>query len=117
MIQPHNRHMLFSLYISALAVTDTMSLLKGKDLAEVYFRLQRSFCDKIKHEKQNHKTVNLHLLKLFISMRLEYSYFFTGFILYLNQVHKIALPPNWKIGNNIFCSNSVQHMVCSQHDV
>ena len=42
------------------------------------------------------------MLKLFISMRLKYLYFFTGFILYLNQVHKIALPPNWKIGNTIF---------------
>ena len=30
MIQPHNRHMSISLYISALAVTDTMDLLIGK---------------------------------------------------------------------------------------
>ena len=30
MIQPHNRHMSFSLYISALAVTDTISLLIGE---------------------------------------------------------------------------------------
>ena len=30
MIQKHNRHMSFSLYISMLAVTDTMALLVGK---------------------------------------------------------------------------------------
>ena len=30
MIQPHNRHMSFSLYISALAVADTTVLLNGK---------------------------------------------------------------------------------------
>ena len=30
MIQKHNRHMSFSLYISLLAVTDTMALLVGK---------------------------------------------------------------------------------------
>ena len=30
MIQPHNRQMSFSLYISALAVSDTMVVLTGK---------------------------------------------------------------------------------------
>ena len=30
MIQPHNRHMSFSLYISALAVSDTAALLSGE---------------------------------------------------------------------------------------
>ena len=30
MIQPHNRHMSFSVYISALAVADTAALLNGK---------------------------------------------------------------------------------------
>ena len=34
MIQPHNRHMSFSLYISALAVTDTIALLKGTEMAD-----------------------------------------------------------------------------------
>ena len=31
MIQKHNRHMSFSLYISVLAITDTVSLLIGKN--------------------------------------------------------------------------------------
>ena len=35
MIQPHNRHMSFSLYISALSVTDTIVLVNGN-----YFQLQ-----------------------------------------------------------------------------
>ena len=33
MIQPHNRHMSISLYISVLAVADTIALLLGKLLA------------------------------------------------------------------------------------
>ena len=33
MIQPHNRNMSFSLYISALAVSDTIVLLVGKNIA------------------------------------------------------------------------------------
>ena len=37
MVQPHNRHMSFSLYISVLAVTDTIALLKGKIDFYVFF--------------------------------------------------------------------------------
>ena len=92
MIQPHNRHISFSIYISALAVTDTIALVEGTEIGR-----SLSFSDLIKHEKQNHKTINLHLLEIFISMRLEYLYLFTGFILYLNQVHKIVLP------NHLLC--------------
>ena len=42
MLQPHNRRMPFSLYISALAVTDTVVLLNGEfiflpeDLSQLY---------------------------------------------------------------------------------
>ena len=35
MIQPHNRHMSFSLYIAALAVSDTAALLCGKSNVNV----------------------------------------------------------------------------------
>ena len=35
MIQPHNRHISISLYISALAVTDTVDLLLGKSPLQV----------------------------------------------------------------------------------
>ena len=39
MVQSHNRRMSFSLYISALAVTDTVVLLCGKLLSEFLFSL------------------------------------------------------------------------------
>ena len=52
MIQAHNRDTSFSLYISALAVTDTIALLKGTEIGR-----SLSFSDLIKHEKQNHKTI------------------------------------------------------------
>ena len=35
MIQPHNRHMSFSLYIAALAVSDTAALLSGESHVDV----------------------------------------------------------------------------------
>ena len=35
MIQPHNRNKSFSLYISALAATDTIALLKGRELVKL----------------------------------------------------------------------------------
>ena len=37
MIQKHNRHMSFSLYISVLAITDTITLLAGKSLSYFMF--------------------------------------------------------------------------------
>ena len=37
MIQPHDRHMSFSLYISVLAVADTVSLSVGKFLHTALF--------------------------------------------------------------------------------
>ena len=47
----------------------------------------------------------IHLPKPFFLMKLKYSYFFVGFISYLNQVHKIGMPPNFswhcKIGSFI----------------
>ena len=36
MIQPHNRHMSFSLYICALAVADTIALLNGESIIYIY---------------------------------------------------------------------------------
>ena len=36
MVQPHNRHMSFSLYISALAESDTIVLLVGKNIYILY---------------------------------------------------------------------------------
>ena len=39
MMQPHNRQMSFSLYISALAVSDTMVVLTGKFLSILIWHL------------------------------------------------------------------------------
>ena len=35
MVQPHNRHMSFSVYISALSISDTISLLNSKFLTNL----------------------------------------------------------------------------------
>ena len=47
----------------------------------------------------------IHLPKPFFLMKLKYSYFFVGLISYLNQVHKIRMPPSFswhcKIGSFI----------------
>ena len=43
MIQPHNRHMSFSVYISALAVADTTVLLNGK--SSEYNTFDTFFCE------------------------------------------------------------------------
>ena len=41
MIQPHNRHISFSVYISALAVSDTFALAIGK-FKHIYFSLNKN---------------------------------------------------------------------------
>ena len=41
MIQPHNRHMSFSIYISALAVSDTFTLVNGMYML---FMIDRNQC-------------------------------------------------------------------------
>ena len=49
MIQPHNRHMSFSLYIAALAVSDTAALLSGESHVDVQsYNFFKSF---LKHYK------------------------------------------------------------------
>ena len=40
MVQPHNRHMSFSLYIAALAVSDTFGILIGE--SKIYFKYYNS---------------------------------------------------------------------------
>ena len=78
MMQPYNRHMSFSIYISALAVSDTIAMLIG----ELAYTILNSYLN-----------FNIDLLTLSSAICL-FTLLFSAFPTYLNKVQDLDMPPS-----------------------